>query len=70
MCKSILRIVASYGGWKLFDDGRPIFWFLERDQAIETAKVLADARANLRFIPACVEAELETGGMELIIDYA
>lgn len=67
--KAIFRITASQGGWQLSDNGKEIFVFPERDQAIETAICLADIRANLRYIPALVVAEAEGGSMEVIVDF-
>ena len=66
---STLRVVGSHGGWRLIDNGRPSFWFLERDQALQIAGVIADARAGLRLIPTSIEAENLAGQMELVASY-
>ena len=43
MAGTVLQVVESLGGWRLLDDGLPIFWFPERHSALETARVMADA---------------------------
>ena len=45
MANSIFQLVPAAGGWRLLDNGRPAFWFPEMNGALETAKVMADARA-------------------------
>lgn len=67
---STLQVVGSHGGWRLIDNGRPSFWFLERDQALQIARVIADSRAGLRLIPTSIEAENHSGQMELVASYA
>ena len=57
MERCTLQLVGSYGGWRLIDNGKPSFWFLERDQALSIARVIADSRAGLRYIPTRIEAE-------------
>ncbi len=64
-----LQLVASHGGWRLIDDGEPSFWFLERAQAIHHAELIADARANLRFIPTRIEATNDSGKLELVASF-
>ncbi|KAF1694617.1 hypothetical protein [Pseudoxanthomonas koreensis] len=66
---SILQVVGSHGGWRLIDNGRPSFWFLERDQALQIARVIADSRAGLRLIPTSIEVENPAGQMELVANY-
>ena len=66
---STLRVVGSHGGWRLIDNGRPSFWFLEREQALQIARVIADSRAGLRLIPTSVEAENQAGELELVASY-
>lgn len=67
---STLQVVGSHGGWRLIDNGKPSFWFLEREQALQIARVIADSRAGLRFIPTSIEAENAAGEMELVANYA
>jgi hypothetical protein len=69
MDTSILQLVGSHGGWRLIDDGTPSFWFLERDQAMQIACVIADSRAGLRYIPTKIEAENTNGKLELVASY-
>lgn len=63
---STLQLVGSHGGWRLIDNGEPSFWFLEREQAMSIARVIADSRAGLRFIPTRIEAENDDGTLELV----
>jgi hypothetical protein len=69
MTSSILQLVGSHGGWRLIDNGKPSFWFLEREQAMEIARVIADSRAGLRFIPTKIEAENDDGQFELVAQF-
>lgn len=66
MVSSTLQLVESHGGWRLIDNGKPSFWFLEREQAITIARVIADSRAGLRFIPTRIEAENAAGELEVV----
>ena len=66
MERCTLQLVGSYGGWRLIDNGKPSFWFLERDQALSIAHVIADSRAGLRYIPTRIEAENEEGDLDLV----
>ncbi len=65
----VLQVVGSYGGWRLIDNGRRTFWFAERDQALESARVIADSRAGLCCIPTAIQAENEAGELELVAEY-
>ena len=58
MTGTVLQVVESLGGWHLLDDGQPIFWFPEKDKALDTAKVMADARATFREEPASVHVQI------------
>jgi hypothetical protein len=69
MDASTLQLVESHGGWRLIDNGQPSFWFLERDQAMQIARVIADSRAGLRFIPTRIEAENDDGKLELVASF-
>ena len=69
MDASTLKLVGSHGGWRLIDNGQPSFWFLERDQAMQIARVIADSRAGLRFIPTRIEAENDEGELELVASF-
>jgi len=69
MDRSTLQLVGSHGGWRLIDNGKPSFWFLEREQAMNIAHVIADSRAGLRFIPTRIEAENEEGELELVASF-
>lgn len=63
---TVLQVVQSAGGWHLLDDGVPILWFLEKASAIETARVMADARHEFDCRPTCVQAQDESGAFELL----
>ena len=39
MERCTLQLVGSYGGWRLIDNGKPSFWFLERDQALSLSLI-------------------------------
>jgi hypothetical protein len=67
--RSLFQVVVRAGGWGLLDDGKPIFWFPERDSALETAKVMADARHQFDGKPTCVQAQDEQGVFELVFAF-
>lgn len=69
MAGTVLQVVESLGGWRLLDDGQPIFWFPERDSTLETARVMADARHQFDGKPTCVQAQDEQGAFELVFAY-
>jgi len=69
MDASTLQLVASHGGWRLIDNGEPTFWFLEREQAVHHASLIADARAYLRDIPTRIEATNDSGKFELVASF-
>ena len=69
MAGTVLQVVESLGGWRLLDDGQSILWFPERDSAIETARVMADARHQFNGHPTCVQAQDEQGAFELVFAF-
>ncbi len=69
MDASTLQLVESHGGWRLIDNGEPTFWFLEWDQAMQIARIIADSRANLRYIPTRIEAQNDSGTLELVASF-
>lgn len=69
MSGTVLQVVQSLGGWRLLDDGQPIFWFPEREGALETAKVMADARHQFNGKPTCVQAQDTQGLFEVVVAY-
>lgn len=69
MAGTVLQIAGSFGGWCLLDDGQPIFWFPEKDSALETARVMADARHHFDGKPTCVQAKDERGTFELVFAF-
>lgn len=69
MAGTVLQVVESLGGWRLLDDGQPILWFPERDSAVETARIMADARHQFGGKPTCVQAQDEQGIFELVFAF-
>lgn len=69
MDQSLFLVVERAGGWGLLDDGKPILWFPEKDSALETARVMADARHQFGGKPACVQAQDEQGAFELVFAF-
>lgn len=69
MAGTVLQVVESLGGWRLLDDGQPILWFPERASAIETARIMADARHQFEDKPTCVQAQDEQDGFELVFAF-
>lgn len=69
MSGSKFQVVVASEGWRLLDNGAPIFWFPEKDTALEVAGVMASARHALRGVPSWVEAQNEQGVLELVAAY-
>ena len=69
MAGTVLQIVQSQGGWHLLDDGVPIFWFLEKGSAVETARVMADARHEFDGRATCVQAQGQEGTFQMLWTY-
>jgi hypothetical protein len=66
---SRFELVARGGGWQLIDAGKLSFWFPEREKALETVTMMADARSLLHRIPTAVLAENDLGEMELVASF-
>ncbi len=66
---SKLELVARGGGWQLVDAGKLSFWFPERDAALQTVTMMADARSLLHGIPTTVHAENASGEIELVVAF-
>ncbi|MGH8063089.1 MAG: hypothetical protein ACREO7_13875 [Pseudoxanthomonas sp.] len=64
MKRSLLMLRPSYEGWKLLDNGKPVFWFPEMSAALEVANTIAEARHAFSLQPTGVE--VETG--ELVLE--
>lgn len=69
MANTIFQLVPAAGGWRLLDNGMPAFWFPEMDGALETAKVMADARAAFGGEPASVQAQVGDGEFVQVAAY-
>lgn len=67
---SILRVVLSGGGWQLLDGERPLFWFPERDKALEIAQLMADARSLNHGLAITVQAQNDDGELETVAESA
>ena len=54
MAGTVLEIMESFGGWRLLDDGQASLWFLDKESALATATVMAEARhASMASLLAC-----------------
>lgn len=59
MKRSVLMLRPSCEGWKLLDNGQPVFWFPEKSAALEVANTIAEARHIYSNQPTGVELENE-----------
>ena len=66
---SKLELIARGGGWQLVDAGKLSFWFPERDKALATITMMADARSLLHGISTSVHAENDSGEVELVASF-
>lgn len=66
---SRLELIARGGGWQLIDAGKLSFWFPERDRALETVTMMADARSLLHGIRTSVFAENDFGEVEVVASF-
>lgn len=57
MERSLLMLSPTYEGWKLLDNGKPVFWFPEKSAALEVANTIAEARHAFSSLPTGVEVE-------------
>ncbi len=57
MKRSLLMLSPSCEGWKLLDNGKPVFWFPEKKAALEVANTIAEARHTFSSLPTGVEVE-------------
>lgn len=64
-----MQVVERAGGWGLLDDGKPILWFPEKDSALATARIMADARCHFTGKATRVQAQSEHGTFELVFDF-
>ena len=69
MANTIFQLVPAAGGWRLLDNGRPTFWFPEMDGALETARVMADARAAFGGEQASIHAQIDSGEFVQVAAY-
>ena len=69
MASTVFQLVPAAGGWRLLDNGRPAFWFPEMDGALETAKVMADARAAFGGQQATIQTQVGEGEFVQVAAY-
>lgn len=69
MTGSVFQLINAAEGWHLLDNGMPAFWFPEMDGALETAKIMADARAAFGGEPASVQAQVGDGEFVQVAAY-
>ena len=69
MTRSLLMLRPSYEGWKLMDNGKPIFWFPEKSAALAVANTIAEARHTFSNKPTAVEVENEGSPPERVSTY-
>lgn len=69
MKRSLLMLRPSYEGWKLLDNGKPVFWFPEMSAALEVANTIAEARHAFSLQPTGVEVETGEFALERVSSY-
>jgi hypothetical protein len=69
MKRSLLMLRPSYEGWKLLDNGKPVFWFPEKSAALEVANTIAEARHAYSLQPTGVEVEIGERASERVSTY-
>lgn len=69
MVSTVFQVVPAAGGWRLLDNGKPAFWFPEMDSAMQTAQVMADARATFNGERASVQRQVGVGEFVQVAAY-
>ncbi len=69
MKRSLLMLRPSYEGWKLLDNGVPVFWFPEKEAALEVANLIAESRHTYSQRPTAVEVEQGDQAPERVSSY-
>ena len=69
MSRSLLMLRPSCDGWKLLDNGKPVFWFPEKTAALEVANTIAEARHIYSQLPTAVEVEQDGHAPERVSTY-
>ena len=69
MKQSVLMLSPSCEGWKLLDNGKPVFWFPEMGAALEVANTIAEARHAYSQQPTGVEVENDERALERVSSY-
>lgn len=58
MQRLLLTLVSASSGWRLQEGGYDRFWFARRDDALETAGIMAAALHEHHGIPTAVVIEM------------
>lgn len=58
MSRYLLTIAAEASGWQLYQGDQGRFWFARRDQALETADIIAAALHEQHGIPTAVVMDM------------
>jgi len=69
MKRSLLMLRPSYEGWRLLDNGKPVFWFPEMSAALEVANTIAEARHAFSLQPTGVEVETSERTLERVSSF-
>ena len=69
MKQSVLMLSPSYEGWKLLDNGKPVFWFPDKTAALEVANTMAEARYAYSNQATAVELETEGASVQRLSSF-
>jgi hypothetical protein len=69
MKRSLLLLSQTLDGWRLFDDGQPVFWFPEKEAGLEVAKTIAETRNFYSGRPTGVELDAIQQPCERVATY-
>ena len=69
MKRSVLVVSQALDGWKLFDEGCAVFWFLEKETALEVAKTIAKTRNFYSDRPTAVDLDAAQQPRERVATY-
>lgn len=69
MTRSILVLSQTLDGWRLFDDGRAIFWFPEKEAGLQVARTIAESRNFYSGKPTAVDLNLLQQPFERVVTY-
>ena len=69
MKQSVLMLSPSCEGWKLLDNGKPVFWFPDKTAALEVANTMAEARYAYSNQATAVELETEGASVQRLSSF-